>query len=406
MEANRIVLLGYGMQGQAALYDLVRQDKVSQVVVADSRPDLTELLQTYPQDKVIGHVLDADDQDALSGLIEGASLVVEALPARFSLPVACLAASHGVHLVTSMFFFDASERDHERIQTLQKEMEELDRQARESRATILYEFGLDPGIDLVLAARAVSEFDQLRELHSYGAGLPVPGDAGNPLGYKFSWWVLGTLWSYRRPATVITGGKVKQIDKNELFEPHNTHNLEIAGIESPLECYPSGDCLQYAERLGIRDSVVEMGRYSCRYPGHCAFWRTAVKSGFLNLSPIQVDGNHVSPLLFTAALLDGQEQFHFLGGERDLTLIRVDARGIKGGAERRVVYQVIDRRDLETGFTSMQRTVGFTMALGARLILSGQLDKPGLVSPMEVPYDLVVEGLQRHGIRITREEYQ
>ena len=45
-----------------------------------------------------------------------------------------------------------------------------------------------------------------------------------------------------------------------------------------------------------------------------------------------------------------------------------------------------------------------TMALGARMILAGQLEKTGLVSPLEVPYDLVAEGLHRHGIRITREE--
>ena len=121
--------------------------------------------------------------------------------------------------------------------------------------------------------------------------------------------------------------------------------------------------------------------------------REAVQSGFFDLAPIQLDGNHVSPLLFAAALLDGQQQFHFAKDEQDLTLIRVDARGVKDGTEKRVVYQVIDRRDLETGFTSMQRTVGFTMALGARLILTGQLNQPGLISATDVPYDLVVPGL-------------
>ena len=67
-------------------------------------------------------------------------------------------------------------------------------------------------------------------------------------------------------------------------------------------------------------------------------------------------------------------------------------------------HQLIDRRDLETGFTSMQRTGGFTMSLGAQLILDGLLERKGLLTPLDVPYDLVVRGLSRHGIEITRQE--
>jgi saccharopine dehydrogenase-like NADP-dependent oxidoreductase len=87
-----------------------------------------------------------------------------------------------------------------------------------------------------------------------------------------------------------------------------------------------------------------------------------------------------------------------------MTLIYIDVRGIKNGQKKRVTYQLIDRRDLKTGLTSMQRTVGFTMSLGARLILEGKLDKPGLLLPMDVPYELVVEGLKKHGMVISRQE--
>ena len=43
--------------------------------------------------------------------------------------------------------------------------------------------------------------------------------------------------------------------------------------------------------------------------------------------------------------------------ERDVALIRADVRAQDG--KRRVVWQITDRKDLETGFTAMQRTVGF-----------------------------------------------
>jgi len=66
--------------------------------------------------------------------------------------------------------------------------------------------------------------------------------------------------------------------------------------------------------------------------------------------------------------------------------------------------QVIDRRDLATGFTAMSRTVGFTASIGAQLIGSGRLQKRGLLSPLrDIPYDLFKQELAKRGIHINEE---
>jgi saccharopine dehydrogenase-like NADP-dependent oxidoreductase len=161
--------------------------------------------------------------------------------------------------------------------------------------------------------------------------------------------------------------------------------------------------VRYAELFGIRDSVQEMGRYTGRLPGHCAFWDIMVKSGFLDERLVRVGDESVSPLEFTASLLASQKQFAYADDEEDMTFLRVDARGIRRGKKIRVIYQMIDRRDFETGLTSMQRTVGFTMSLAARLILEGKL-KPGFLTPLDVPYDHVIPALERHNIRVQRRE--
>ena len=67
------------------------------------------------------------------------------------------------------------------------------------------------------------------------------------------------------------------------------------------------------------------------------------------------------------------------------TIVRVDVAGWSNGKPNRVVYQLIDRRDMKSGFTAMQRTVGFTMSIGARQILEGSTLRHGLVSPVEIP---------------------
>lgn len=53
--------------------------------------------------------------------------------------------------------------------------------------------------------------------------------------------------------------------------------------------------------------------------------------------------------------------------EQDIAFIRTHVRGVTNGQRKRIIYQIIDRRDLSTRFTAMQRTVGFTMSIGAQL---------------------------------------
>jgi saccharopine dehydrogenase-like NADP-dependent oxidoreductase len=90
--------------------------------------------------------------------------------------------------------------------------------------------------------------------------------------------------------------------------------------------------------------------------------------------------------------------------ERDVAVIRVDVTGKKHGKKKRVVLQIIDHRDLATGFTAMSRTVGFTASIGALLIGSGRLDKHGLLSPLrDIPYDLFKEELAKRNILISEE---
>lgn len=402
MALRKVVVLGLGMQGKAALYDLVQNTDGTKIVVADAQPGLEAHLTRYPADRVEGCSLDASDPRQLARVCAGAQVVLECLPGTFALPVARLAADLGVHLVSSMYYLNPEEEDNAAIARGRDELGRIDRRAREHGVTLLPEFGLDPGIDLVVARQALSELDEVDEFYSYGAGFPAPEAAQNPLGYKFTWSIAGVLKSYRRPARIITGGKVRAIAGLEQMAPENRHALFVEELGAPLECYPNGNSAHYAEVFGLAGKVREMARYTCRWPGHCDFWQKMAGCGFLDAQPLRPDVP--SPLEFTAALLDGQPQFHFADNEQDVTLTRIDVRGLAGGEKKRVVYQAIDRRDLATGFTSMQRTVGFTMSLGARLILDGALRKRGLISPIDVPYALLAEGLGRHGITIERTE--
>ncbi len=401
---RRALLLGYGAQGRAALHDLVRGDADTHVTVADADPALAPQLAAYAPGRVTPRQLDAADEGAVETLMRDADVVVEALPGPFALPMGRIAARVGVPLVSSMYYRDPQERDPGRAAFTERAIAEVAAQAQRRGITILTEFGLDPGLDLIMGARALGEFDEVREFHAYGAGLPAEGARDNPLRYKFSWSPIGVMRSYNRPARVIRDGIDVDIDPATLFEPQRYHLLDVPAVGAPMECYPNGDAVHYAELFGLHGRVREMARYTGRYAGHCAFWDVMVKCGFLDRRPVTVAGGAVAPIEFTSALLASQPRFQYADGEADLTFVRVDVRGMKAGAGRRVIYDLVDRRDFTTGFTSMQRTVGFTLALGARLIAGGLLAGRGLLTPLDVPYDLVFPSLERHGIRVTRQE--
>jgi saccharopine dehydrogenase-like NADP-dependent oxidoreductase len=394
----RILVLGLGAQGRAALHDLARDDAY-RLAAADASPDAARAAPAG----VAFHRVDAREHAAVGALMRQADVVIEALPGPFALPAGRLAVDAGVSLVSSMYYRDPQERDPTRAAATERAIAELAGAAEAKGLTLLTEFGLDPGLDLVIAGRALSELDQVEEFHAYGAGIPAPGGRDNPLHYKFSWSPIGVMRSYNRPARVIAGGRTVEIPPAEMFEARHVHVLDVPAVGA-LECYPNGDAEHYAQLFGLAGRVREMARYTGRLPGHCAFWNVMVKCGFLDPAPVDVRGARVSPQEFVAELLASQPRFQYAADEADLTFVRVDVRGRRAGRGTRIVYDLVDRRDFATGLTSMQRTVGFTLAAGARLILAGALPKRGLLTPLDVPYDLVFPPLEQRGIRVTRQE--
>jgi saccharopine dehydrogenase-like NADP-dependent oxidoreductase len=387
------------------LHALISGDDTTQVVVGDCDRDVEATVQPYPASRVEARIVDAADEASIAAMMRGADVVVEALPGTFALPMARLAARCGVSLVSSMYLRDPQEQDARKIAATEIAIGQVDRSARDKGIVVLPEFGLDPGLDLVMGVRALADLDDVEEFHAYGAGIPGPNARGNPLAYRFSWSPIGVMRSYRRPARIITAGEPVTIDATTLFEPGRHHVVDIPALGAPLECYPNGDAVRYAELFGVRAQVREMARYTGRLAGHSAFWNVMVKSGFLDGESVTVKGAAVPPIEFTAALLASQSQFQYGRSDEDIAWIRVDVRGKRRGRDVRVVYDLVDRRDFTTGFTAMQRTVGFALARGARLILDGALGRTGLLSPIDVPYALVFPALERHGIRITRQEF-
>lgn len=385
----KVLLMGVGMQGKAALDDLVRSENVEHIVAADI--DL-EGLKAYAEarsygEKVQYERLDAADPQSLGNLMgRGFDVAIDLLPVETIEVVAETAVRHGVHLVNTFYTSD-------RLRNLSAEAASRD-------VTLLPEFGLDPGIDLVLLGESVRAFDRVEVIRTYGAGIPEKGAADNPLKYKVSWTLEGALRSYHAPARIIRGGQLLQVDEKELFDPENVHTLELEGL-GDLEAFPNGDALKLLAPLGLGpEGLRDLGRYTLRWPGHSAVWRKIVDLHLLDPEPVDLHGFAVDRVEYLVSALEP----HLAYGpqERDLAIVRVEVEGRREGRKVRSVHQVIDRRDLHSGFLAMNRTVGFTASIGGQMIASGEIGSRGLLSPLrDVPYSAFVNQLETRGIEVT-----
>lgn len=401
MSLGTVLQLGYGMQGKASLIDILKNGSIEKVIVADTSDEVTNLPQKLNDPRIVPVKLDIRDENALLSLMKQADVVIELLPGEFTLYIARLAVKAGISLVTAMYLFNPGEQDTTKRDAQLKEIAMLHEEATSKGIVILEEFGMDPGIDLILGWKAIHELDEVKVFHSYGAGFPELSASHNPLHYKFTWSIVGVMRSYLRPARIIRDGKFVDIAADAMFDAENTHHLKLPEFDSELECFANGNSEFFAKAFGLEGSISSMGRYICRWPGTGAFWSVMAKCGFMSPAPVKVGDVAVLPEAFCAALLGSQKQFYYEHDERDVALIRSDVRGYKNGKPVRVVYQVIDYKDIESGFTSMQRTVGYPMSIGAQMILDGTIAPKGVVNPIEVPFEPFMEELAKRGITYT-----
>ncbi len=387
-----ILVLGVGLQGRAVVHDLAGDPTIDTLVAADlERQRITAALSPQARDRARIAELDAADEQQLATLLADISpdAVVCMLPPAFGPTVGRLALEAGAHYVSTSYT---------------GELIGLHELARERGLAVLPEMGLDPGIDLVLAQKAVSELDVVHGLEVFGGGLPEPSIAdANPLHYKVSWTFAGVLAAYVRPARLLADGRELDVPGTQIFHPDHTRREDVPGV-GQLEVYPNGDAIHFIDTFGLGADLRHMGRYSLRWPGHCALWYPMVQLGLLDDRPMDLGrGLRRTPRELLAMQLEPDLQF--ADDERDVIVLRVRAWGDRSGEPTTVTYDVVDYRDLTTGLFGMNRTVGFTASIGAQMLLSGEVADTGVLSPArDVPPEPFIEQLRQREIRVTREE--
>ncbi len=388
----KAIVLGMGQQGKAVIHDLESSQLISEILAADLFPDETSLaeadqyLNNRGYSKTNPLRLDVSSGSDFFAVLsaEDINIVVCMLPIQLALTAARAALDSGIPFVSSNYTYD---------------LQQLDEEARRKQSIILPEMGLDPGIDLVLGRMATEQLDVVQGVSSYGGGVPAPETAdSSPIKYKVSWTFERVLDVYVREARFVRNGQTHTIPGSEIFKAENVHQIEFPKL-GKVEAYANGDAERYVDIFGLGNELKDMRRYALRWPGHSAFWYTMVNLGLLDEKPINIEQANVSPRAFLAKCLAPNLQFE--EDERDVALLRVEAWGLKENKKVKIIYDMVDYRDLETGLFAMNRTVGFTSSIAALMILKGQITQCGVLSPVRhVPAREFIDEITARGIQV------
>lgn len=396
----KILVLGAGMMGTAAAWDLKRSRGVDQIGIADADSTvLSRAAKRLGKGKVSTHRLDITQRAKVTTLMRGYHGAIGAVSYHHNFNLARCAIEAGCH------FCDLG--GHDRI--VEQEFT-LHRAARKKRVRIVPDCGLAPGMVSIVVAEGLRHFARVDSIHIRVGGLPVHPKP--PLNYQLVFSVGGLINEYVEPARVLENGRIKLVDPMT--------GLETLAFPPPfgkLEAfYTSGGASTLP--LTLKGRVRELNYKTIRYPGHCEKFKTLIDLGLTSSNPIEIEDRSITPREIVERLLVEK----LPAGKPDCVLIRVTLRGTplgtgsqtkqrkKGAARsarpaRELSYQVIDYFDPGTKLSAMMRTTAFPVSIVAQMLCRGDVNNGRygvLRQETSLPPEIFLNELKARGICFER----
>jgi lysine 6-dehydrogenase len=377
----RMLVLGAGLQGCACAYDLLQNEDVEVVRLADIHIDhLPDFLKPFSGPRLLPTVLDVRDRGAVLGAMRESDAVMSAIPYYFNYDLAEMAVEAGVH------FCDLG--GNTEIVFQQKE---LDGEARAKNISVVPDCGLAPGMVNILAQRGIEQLDTVASVKIFVGGLPQHPEP--PLNYMLVYSLEGALDYYTTLSWVLRDGQRTQVTALSELEPVKFDFAELEAFHT------AGGLSTMAFRY--EGKIPTMEYKTLRYPGHAALMANIRELGLLDNEAIDVKGVSVKPRdVFIAKV---QPKLTKPNG-RDLVALRVVVKGTKGGKPATKTFELVDRYDEKNGISAMMRTTGYSLAITGVMQAKGQVPA-GVHTPDEaIPAREYIDALAQRGVKITESD--
>ncbi|MEZ4722642.1 MAG: saccharopine dehydrogenase C-terminal domain-containing protein [Flavobacteriales bacterium] len=380
-----------------------------------------------------------DEMQRLSE-ISKADLVISMLPAHMHIDVARECVALKKHMVTASY--------------VSPEMQALDQKAKDAGVVIMNEIGVDPGIDHMSAMAVLDEIrsqgGKMLQFETFTGGLPAPKSDDNPWHYKFAWNPRNVVMAGSGGAVKFKQeGQYKYIPYHQVFRRTETIDIPNYGR---FEGYANRDSLKYREVYGLKD-IPTIYRGTLRGRGFCKAWNVFVQLGITDDSYAMEGSEDMTYRQFLNSFLaynphDSVELklMHYLKIDQDneimdkmesLDLFSNKKVGIPNATPAQILQHILEQKwtlkedDLDMivmyhlfGFelngkklqresfmvlegedrsnTAMAKTVGLPVAIAAKMILTDQINTPGVHIPISKEvYEPVLKELKNYGIQFT-----
>ena len=379
-------ILGSGMQGTAAAYDLAKFAKPKTLWLADA--NLEQAQRSADRvNRLVGRTiaqpttLNALDPDALRTFLKPVDVLLSCVPYWMHPRIARVAIEAKTHMC------DLGGNTEITLETLA-----LDEAAQAAGVTLIPDTGLAPGLVNSVGLALIEKLDSADSVKLYCGVLPQ--NPRPPFNYKLTFNIEGLLTEYDFEAVVLRDGEIIQVPTLTELE---TLQIETLGT---MEAFTTSGGTSTAPYT-LRDRVRNYEYKTIRFPGHCERMRIFKDFGFWGEQEIEVNGARVRP----------RDVFYKVFGPKlaeykdlDQCLVRGVAEGTRQGRRVRLQIDIHDRQCEETGFTSMERTTGFSIAIHAAAIAAGKVPAGTIRYENALTGHHFLDEIQRRGIHLKLSE--
>lgn len=376
-------ILGAGMQGTAAAYDLAKFADPAVIKMGDI--DLDQATKNAQRvDRLVGaeicqpHRVNALDPSSLGPFLADVDVVLSCLPYWMHPQVAKIAIETKTNMV------DLGGNTEITLETLK-----LDDAAKAADVTFVPDTGLAPGLVNSLGLYLIESMDKCESVKLYCGVLPqnpVP-----PFNYKLTFNVEGLVTEYDFQAVTLRNGEIHLVDTLTELE-----TLQIDQL-GEMEAFVTSGGTSTAPYT-LKGRVPNYEYKTIRHPGHCERIKIFKDFGFWNEEEVEIRGCKVRPRdVFYKVFGDALSKFE----DKDLCVVRGVGRGKKDGQDVVRQIDIFDKQCEATGFTSMERLTGFSCSIYAIAIANGEVAKGAVRYENAMTGHRFVEDIQKRGIQLT-----
>lgn len=383
---NTYAILGLGMMGEAIVFDILSHEEGAVVLGFEineaRRKELDEKFKHFG--RFISFDLNLDLNEKSPKLVEilkkkGVGVTFGAIDYKYNeyLTKICIEASSN--------FLDLGGNPN--IVAAQRR---LDGYAKSKGLTIIPDCGLAPGMADVLAASIMYDYDTLETCAIRVGGLPQKPET--ILKYQQVFSIRGLTNEYLEDAEVIRDGKLTTVPSLSELEEINFEHFDLP----PLEAFQTAGGTSSLPLL-FEGKVKSLDYKTIRYKGHCQFIQFLKDFELLSSEPYK----NTNP----REVIEHYLQKNLPKGNPDYVLVKIVVRGVKSGSNVETIYEILDRSNEETGFSSMARTTAYPISIIGIMIANGEINEKGVVPGEKViPYNRFVDELKLRNIIIKSSE--